>query len=39
MQDGKYVIMYVEDDTDMLESMKEILESNGFIFIGADSAG
>jgi len=38
MQDDKYVILYVEDDSDFLDSMRVILESKGYIFVGAPSA-
>jgi len=38
MQDDKYVILYVEDDPDFLDSMRVILESKGYVFVGAPSA-
>ena len=31
MRDDKYVILYVDDDQDMLDSMRAVLESNGYI--------
>lgn len=38
MQDGKHVIMYVEDDPDFRESLRQILEANGYIMVEAISA-
>ena len=38
MQDGKHVILCVDDDADILEAARLILESNGFAFAGASSA-
>ena len=38
MQDGKYVIMYVDDDQDVLDSTRVVLESNGYVMVEADSA-
>ncbi len=38
MQDGKHVILCVDDDADILEAARLILESNGFAFAGANSA-
>jgi DNA-binding response OmpR family regulator len=38
MKDGKHVILYVEDDPDFLDSMRVILESKGYVFVGAPSA-
>jgi len=38
MKDGKYVILYVDDDQDMLDSMRMLLESNGYIMEEAASA-
>jgi DNA-binding response OmpR family regulator len=38
MQDGKHVILCVDDDADILEAARLILESDGFAFAGASSA-
>ncbi len=38
MKDGKYVILCVDDDNDILDAMKLILESNDHVFVGAPSA-
>jgi len=38
MKDGKYVILCIDDDNDILESLRMILESNGYIMVGALSA-
>lgn len=38
MQDGKFVILYVDDDKDFLDSVRAILESNGYIMAEAGSA-
>ena len=38
MKDGKYVILCVDDDADILDALKVILESNGYLFAGAPSA-
>ncbi len=38
MQDGKKVILYIDDDPDFLESMRIILEANGYIMVEAPSA-
>ncbi len=38
MQDGKHVILCVDDDADILNAARMILESNGFAFVGANSA-
>ncbi|MBK9118515.1 MAG: response regulator [Phycisphaerales bacterium] len=38
MQDGKYVILCVDDDADMLEALQLVLESNGYHMVGARSA-
>ncbi|HNR13307.1 MAG TPA: response regulator [Thermodesulfobacteriota bacterium] len=37
MKDGKYVILYVDDDQDMLDSIRTVLESAGYIMIEARS--
>jgi DNA-binding response OmpR family regulator len=38
MQDGKHVILCIDDDPDILDSLKLILESNGYLFLGAATA-
>jgi len=38
MRDGKHVILFVDDDQDMLDGMRLILESNGYICATAGSA-
>lgn len=38
MQDGKHVILCVDDDPDILESLKVILEANDYIVKLANSA-
>ena len=38
MQDGKYVILGIDDDPDILDCLKIVLEANGYIFVGACSA-
>jgi DNA-binding response OmpR family regulator len=37
MKDGKYVIQYVEDDADYRDSMRTVLEANGYHVIDAAS--
>ena len=38
MQDGKYVILYIDDDQDYLDAVRTILESNGYGMAEALSA-
>jgi CheY-like chemotaxis protein len=38
MQDGKYVILVLDDDPDILESLRVILEANGYAVASACSA-
>jgi len=38
MQNGKHVILCVDDDPDVLETTKLILEKNGYVFASASSA-
>ncbi len=38
MQDGKYVILCCDDDQDVLDSVRMILEANGYAMVGARSA-
>ena len=38
MQDGKHVILYIDDDQDYLDAVRAILESNDYIMAEAISA-
>lgn len=38
MQDGKHVILCVDDDQDLLDALQLVLEKNGYRFVGARSA-
>ncbi|MCU0662069.1 MAG: response regulator [Myxococcota bacterium] len=38
MKDGKHVILCVDDDADLLESMRLVLEGNGYAMVAAPSA-
>ncbi|MBT4483851.1 MAG: response regulator [Candidatus Latescibacteria bacterium] len=38
MKDGKYVILSIDDDNDILESLRMVLEKNDYIMISALSA-
>lgn len=38
MQDKKHMVLYVDDDQDMLDSVRMILESNGYAMEEAGSA-
>ncbi len=38
MKDGKYVILYVDDDQDHLDAVRMILEAEGYIMVEAHSA-
>lgn len=38
MQDGKHVILVVDDDPDILETLQVVLEAHGYAFAGAASA-
>ena len=38
MKDGKYVILCIDDDNDILESLRMVLENNNYIMISALSA-
>lgn len=38
MQDGKHVILCVDDDPDILEALRVVLEANGYIVATASSA-
>ena len=35
MKDGQHVILYVDDDDDVRDSIRTVLESNGYLFIGS----
>ena len=38
MQDSKHVILYIDDDKDCLDSIRLVLEANGYIMAEAHSA-
>jgi DNA-binding response OmpR family regulator len=38
MKDGKYVILCVDDDQDLLDAMRLVLEKNGYFMVEARSA-
>ncbi|UCD74866.1 MAG: response regulator [Phycisphaerales bacterium] len=38
MRDGKYVILYIEDDPDYRDSLRLVLEANGYLMEEAASA-
>ena len=38
MQDGKHVILIIDDDPDILESLRVVLEANDYVVITAPSA-
>lgn len=38
MQDGKPVILYIDDDQDFLDGMRAVLEANGYVMLEALSA-
>jgi DNA-binding response OmpR family regulator len=38
MNDGKHVILYIDDDQDFLDSVRAILEANGYLMVEAHSA-
>jgi two-component system alkaline phosphatase synthesis response regulator PhoP len=38
MKDGKHVILYIDDDPDVLFAIRAILESSGYIMVEAPSA-
>lgn len=38
MQDGKFVILCVDDDPDVIDVLRTILEFNGYIVVAAQSA-
>ncbi|MCK4340722.1 MAG: response regulator [Phycisphaerae bacterium] len=38
MQDGKHVILFVDDDQDLLDAMRLVLEAKGYAMVEARSA-
>ena len=38
MQEGKHVILCIDDDQDILDSLRLVLEANGYIMVGATTA-
>ncbi|MBN1825833.1 MAG: response regulator [Candidatus Eisenbacteria bacterium] len=38
MKDGKHVILCIDDDPDVLSFLQLVLEAEGYVFAGADSA-
>ena len=38
MQDGKYVILCIDDDDDILESLRLVLAANDYIMVAASTA-
>lgn len=38
MRDGKFVVLCVDDDPDILATLRMVLEANGFRMVGAQSA-
>jgi len=38
MKDGKHVILCVDDDKDILESLKVVLEANNYVMVSANTA-
>ena len=38
MKDGKYVILCIDDDKDILEALRMILEKNDYVMVEAESA-
>lgn len=38
MQDGKYMILCVDDDQDLLDALQLVLEKHGYAIVGARSA-
>lgn len=37
MKDGKYVLLYVDDDPDFRDSMRTVLEANDYYFVEAET--
>jgi OmpR family response regulator RpaB len=38
MQDGKHVVLFIDDDSDIRDSLRVILESSGYVFAEASTA-
>jgi len=38
MQDGKFVVLAVDDDVDIIEALKLVLEANDYAFVSAFTA-
>jgi DNA-binding response OmpR family regulator len=38
MQDGKYVILTIDDDQDVLDALRMVLQANGYVMAEAHSA-
>jgi two-component system, OmpR family, alkaline phosphatase synthesis response regulator PhoP len=38
MKDGKYVILYIDDDMDALVSIRAVLEASGYVMVEAASS-
>jgi len=38
MKDGKYVVLCVDDDPDILDSLRMVLEANDYVMVDAESA-
>ena len=38
MQDGKHVILYVDDDQDVLDGVRLVLANNGYVMVEANTA-
>ncbi|MBI4581651.1 MAG: response regulator [Planctomycetes bacterium] len=38
MQDGKYVILAIDDDQDVLDALRMVLQANGYVMAEAHSA-
>jgi len=39
MKDGRYVILCVDDDPDIIDTLRIVLEAHDYIMISADNAG
>ena len=38
MKDGKYIVLCIDDDPDILDSLRMVLEANDYVMIEAESA-
>ena len=38
MQDGKHVILFVDDDQDILDGLRLVLETSGYVMVEANTA-